>query len=198
MALSSLYRTPIVQLSLYLHFYIAPRKIKIHTPPPSTRALCKDPVKAVEESQRPTLDPSGSRTRLFSSTNPDRAQVGDILHTTFKTGEPFSGVIISIKKRGIHTSVLLRNQLTRIGTEMSIKVFSPLVRSMEVAQRTVKRKRRARLYYMRQPKHDMGSVQKVVDAYLRRRAALMGTSGVGAPGGAGRRGALGGTKGMRR
>ena len=131
-------------------------------------------MKAVEESQRPVLDPTGSRTRLFSSDNPDCAKVGDILYTTFQTGEPFSGVILSIKRRGIHTSVLLRNHLTRVGTEMSIKIFSPLVRSMEIAQRTQKRKRRARLFYMRKPKHDMGSVHKIVDAYLRRRAALLG------------------------
>jgi len=68
----------------------------------------------------------------------------------------------------------MRNHLTRIGTEMSIKVFSPLVQSMEIAQRAVKRKRRARLYYLRQPKHDVGSVQKVVDQYLRQKQLLTG------------------------
>lgn len=57
---------------------------------------------------------------------------------------------------------------------MSIKIYSPNVQSMEIAQRAEKRKRRARLYYMRQPKHDMGSVQKVVDQYLRRKASLTG------------------------
>lgn len=93
---------------------------------------------------------------------------------TFKTGEPFSGVAMSIKWRGPHTSVLLRNQLTRVGTEMDIKVFSPLVQSMEVAQKATRRPRRARLYYLRKPEHDMGSVQKTVDQYLRQRAMLTG------------------------
>lgn len=32
---------------------------------------------------------------------------------------------------------------------MWVKVFSPNVESVEIVQRTVKRKRRARLYYMR-------------------------------------------------
>ena len=122
----------------------------------------------------PQLDPTGARQRLFDRLNPDGVKVGDILLTTFKTGEPFSGVVMSIKQRGIDTSVLLRSQLTRIGTEMSIKVFSPLVQSMEVAQKAVKRARRARLYYLRKPKHDIGSVQKVVDQYLRQRALLTG------------------------
>src|SRR5271155_2973210 len=150
------------------------RKITVHEPPPSALQVCKDPIFEVDNAQRALLDPTGARARLFDPENKEGAKVGDILLTTFKTGEPFSGVILSIKQRGIHTSVLLRNQLTRIGTEMSIKVYSPLVQSMEVAQKAVKRKRRARLYYLRKPKHDVGSVEKVVDQYLRQRALLTG------------------------
>lgn len=66
--------------------------------------------------------------------------------------------------------------------EMDVKVFSPLVQSMEVAQKAVKRPRRARLYYMRKPKHDRGSVQKIVDQYLRQRAALTGGKKTGTGG----------------
>jgi large subunit ribosomal protein L19 len=150
------------------------RKITIHEPPPSAAAVCKDPVSIVQSSQMPLLDPTGARQRLFDPLNRDGVKVGDVLLATFKTGEPFSGVVMSIKLRGVDTSVLLRNHLTRIGTEMSIKVFSPLVQSMEVAQKAVKRKRRARLYYLRKPKHDVGSVEKVVDQYLRQRALLTG------------------------
>jgi len=137
------------------------------------------------------LDPTGARARLFNPKNPDGAKAGDIIMATFKTGEPFSGIAMSVKWRGPHTSVLLRNQLTRVGTEMDIKVFSPLVQSMEIAQKATKRPRRARLFYLRQPKHDVGSVQKTVDQYLRQRAMLTG----GKPQG-GRK--LGGTRGGRR
>jgi large subunit ribosomal protein L19 len=119
---------------------------------------------------------------LFDRKNPDGAKAGDILYVTFKTGEPFSGVILSVKSRGPHTTVLCRNQLTRVGVEMDIKVFSPLVQSMEVAQKALKRPRRARLYYMRKPKHDRGSVAKIVDQYLRQRAALTGGKKTGAGG----------------
>jgi large subunit ribosomal protein L19 len=120
------------------------------------------------------LDPTGARKRLFDPLNREGARVGDILITTFKSGERFSGVILSIKQRTVDSSVLLRNYLTRVPVEMQIKIFSPLVQSMEVAQKTPKRKRRARLYYMRKPKHDVGSVEKIVDQYLRHRAALTG------------------------
>ena len=47
------------------------------------------------------------------------------------------------------TGILLRNQFTRTGVEMWVKVYSPNVAGIEVVQRTEKRARRARLYYMR-------------------------------------------------
>ncbi len=157
------------------------REIIIHEPIPSRAQTCKDPVSEVSSTQMALLDPTGARKRLFDYKNPEGVKVGDILYTTFRTGEPFSGVVMSIKSRGVDTSVLLRNHLTRIGMEMQIKVFSPLVQSMEVAQKALKRQRRARLYYLRKPKHDIGSVDKIVAQYLRQRALLMGgkAKGVG-------------------
>jgi len=96
------------------------------------------------------LDPTGERKALFDyRRNPRSVKVGDILRVTFRSGDPFSGVCLNIRSRGIDTSFLLRNNLTRVGVEMWIKVFSPNVESVEIVQRTEKRKRRARLYYMR-------------------------------------------------
>jgi len=83
-------------------------------------------------------------------------------------------VCINIRKRGVDTAILLRNHLTRVGVEMWFKIYSPNVTGIEIVQRREKRARRARLYYMRQPKHDMGSVEGIVRQYLRQRA-LLGT-----------------------
>jgi large subunit ribosomal protein L19 len=52
---------------------------------------------------------------------------------------------------------------------MWYKIYSPNVEGIEVVQRREKRARRARLTYMRKPKHDMGSVQNIVLAYQRSR-----------------------------
>ncbi|OCT45841.1 mitochondrial 54S ribosomal protein IMG1 [Cladophialophora carrionii] len=150
------------------------REIVIHKSPRSEAETCKEPISVVDKSQLALLDPTGARAKLFDKTNKDRAKVGDILLATFTSGEPVSGVILSIKGSGPHTSVLLRNDLTGVGMEMQVKVHSPLVQSMEIAQRAPKRKRRARIYYLRKPEHDIGSVQKVVDQYLRQRAMLTG------------------------
>ena len=75
--------------------------------------------------------------------------MGDILLVRFKTGEPFAGVCMNIRRRGVDTGILLRAQLTRVGTEMWVKVFSPTVVGIEVVQRVEKRVRRARAYYFR-------------------------------------------------
>ena len=119
-----------------------------------------------------TLDPSGARARLFAKRNPEAAKVGDILLVRQRNGDLFAGVCINIRRRGIDTAILLRNNLTRVGVEMWYKIYSPNVEGVEVVQRRTKRARRARLYYMRDPKHDLGSVQNVVTQYLHQRQAL--------------------------
>ena len=58
------------------------------------------------------------------------------------------------------------------GVEMYVKIYSPIVKSIEIVKRAEKRARRARLYYMRQPKHDRGSVEGVVEEYLKRRRLI--------------------------
>ncbi|WPG98361.1 54s ribosomal protein subunit img1, mitochondrial [Acrodontium crateriforme] len=149
------------------------KKIAVVPPPRSIKKVCPDPIEALYQSQLKTLDPTGARTRLFAKTNVDRAQVGDILLVRLKSGDPFSGVCINIRRRHspIDTAVLLRNQLTRVGVEMWFKIYSPNVEGIEVVQRKQgRRARRAKLYYMRKPSHDMGSVEGVTAQYIRQRA----------------------------
>ncbi|ODM20853.1 hypothetical protein SI65_03906 [Aspergillus cristatus] len=172
---SKLPKTFMSQLPTQLRPDQAPKKLKVYPPPASARNTCKDPVSAVTQSQLSTLDPTGERKALFDyRRNPRSVKPGDILRVTFKNGDPFSGVCLSIRLRGVDTAFLLRNELTRVGVEMWVKVFSPEVQSVEIVQRSEKRKRRARLYYMRQPRHDMRSVENIVSNYLKKKSALTG------------------------
>ncbi|GAB7347102.1 hypothetical protein MBLNU459_g3230t1 [Dothideomycetes sp. NU459] len=148
------------------------KKIPVFPQCASAAKACKEPLAAVTAAQMAQLDPSGARARLFSKDNPDRANVGDILLVRQRSGDPFSGVCINIRRTGVDTAVLLRNQLTRVGVEMWYKIYSPNVDGIEVVQRRERRARRARLYYMRQPRHDVGSVESVVRQYQRQRAML--------------------------
>ncbi|KAJ5664840.1 uncharacterized protein N7477_007288 [Penicillium maclennaniae] len=153
----------------------SPKPIKVYPPPPSTRAVCKDPIASVTESQLSVIDPKGERKALFDyRRNPRSVKPGDIVRVTFKNGDPFNGVVLSIKMRGIDTSFLLRNELTRVAVEMSVKVFNPNISSVEIVQRAERKARRARLYFMRSRKHDRRSVENVVAAYVRQKKAFMG------------------------
>lgn len=135
--------------------------------------MCKEPINDLHAIQIAALDPTGARTALFSKTSPEAAKVGDILLVRQKDGDPFAGVCINIRRRGVETAILLRNELTRVSVEMWYKIYSPNVEGIEVVQRYAKKRaRRAKLTYMRKPKHDLGSVQNIVMAYQRSRAAL--------------------------
>ena len=86
-------------LTLFAGAEVGLKKIPVVPPPRSAAKACPDPVRAVFESQLPILDPNGARTRMFSPKNPERAKVGDIIPVRLKTGEPFSGVLLSIRQR---------------------------------------------------------------------------------------------------
>ncbi|KAM0276754.1 hypothetical protein ACHAQH_006403 [Verticillium albo-atrum] len=149
------------------HFALAP-------PLPSVRKTHPDPLPALTAAQLAKLDPTGARTRLFDRTLPDAAKAGDVLLVTTRTGEPFAGVCLSIRRRGVDTAILLRGQLMRVGVEMWHKIYAPTVIGIDIIWRRPKRARRARLTYMRQPKHDMGSVAHLVQAWKKERYAMRG------------------------
>lgn len=165
---------------------------------PSARALTPAPLESYHAQQVRRLDPKGLRTRLFSKANPDAAKPGDVLQVTTRRGEPFAGVCLSIRRAGVDTAILLRNHLTKVGVEMWYKIYSPNVVGIEIVWRRPKRARRARLYYMRQPKHDMGNVDHLVAAWRRTRN-VFSSRGKGAKGAAkGGPAAAAGAKGGKR
>ncbi|KAK6523811.1 hypothetical protein TWF281_001779 [Arthrobotrys megalospora] len=152
----------------------APKKIKIYRPP------CPAPPNSVlshfTTTQLKLLDPKGLRQRLFSRNNKDSILPGDILQIRFKDSntEPFAGVLINIRRRGLDTAILLRNHLTRVGVELWYKLYSPKIAGIDLVERKERRARRAKLYYMRQPKHDKGSVEGVVTRWKKNRMLFGG------------------------
>lgn len=129
-------------------------------------------------------DPTGARTALFSKSRRDCAKVGDVLMVATRTGEPFAGALMQIRRRGVDTAIQLRGQLMKVSVEMWFKVYSPAVVGIDVIWRRPKRARRARLMHLRKKKHDMGSVDHLVWAWKRERSKLRSSS-------ANRRGYLG-------
>ncbi|KAM4060152.1 ribosomal protein [Hirsutella rhossiliensis] len=147
-------------------------KFEIWPQVPSVRTSHPDPLPALRQQQISELDPTGARTRLFSREHADSAKVGDVVMVTTRTGEPFAGVFIQMRRRGVDTAIQLRGQLMRTGVELWFKIYSPTVTGIDIIWRRPKRARRARLTYMRKPKHDKGSVEHLVTAWKKERFAL--------------------------
>ncbi|KAL2271813.1 hypothetical protein VTJ83DRAFT_1184 [Remersonia thermophila] len=157
--------------------------VKNASPPPS------NVLQALHEAQIKRLDPTGVRTAMFGK-NRDAVKPGDVLMITHRRGgEPFAGVVMSIRRRGIDSAVLLRNHLGKIGVEMWFKIYNKNVAGIDIIKRAPKRARRARLTYMRQPKHDMGSVENLVFEWKRTRKVFSTAKSAAGAGGKNAKGA---------
>lgn len=172
-------------------FWPRPNKMKpnhhsfaIYTPAPRSKLglAPKNPMPSLRRREMERLDPTGVRTALFRRYGRDAVKVGDVLRVISTKGDPFAGVLINLRRRGADTAILLRTQMARTGVEMWFKVFSTKIKQIDVVWRRPKRARRARLYYMRQPKHDMGSVDHLVDTWFRSRVRVGSSKSRGAPG----------------
>ncbi|KAG5939317.1 hypothetical protein E4U59_003180 [Claviceps monticola] len=151
-------------------------KFQVYSHAQTIQATHPEPMAALQKQQVEKQDPTGARTRLFCKTLPDSAKVGDVLIVTGKNGDPFSGVFIQIRRKGIDTAIQLRGQLMSTGVEMWFKIYSPTVKRIDIVWRRPKRARRARVTYMRKPKHDMGSVDHLVRAWKKVRHSLSSVS----------------------
>lgn len=90
----------------------------------------------------------------FSRRHPDRLLPGSVLTvTTEHAPGVFSGVLISIRRRGPDTSFVLRNVVQRTGIEMQFFVNSPHLKDIQVRQvaggRRATKQRRAKLFFLR-------------------------------------------------
>ncbi|KAI1212928.1 translation protein SH3-like domain-containing protein [Annulohypoxylon truncatum] len=157
---------------------------------PSARKTNPAALEAYHAQQIRRLDRTGARTSLFSKKNPDCAKPGDVLQVTTRKGggEPFAGVCLSIRRAGVDTAILLRNHVAKVPVEMWYKIYSPNVLGIEIVWRRPKRARRARLTYMRQPRHDMGNVDHLVEAWRRARNVYSSSKGGVGRGGKGQKG----------
>ena len=73
---------------------------------------------------------------LFSKSHPDRVRPGSVLTVNLSHAPTsFSGVLISVRRRGPDTSFVLRNVVQRTGIEMQFFVNSPHVKKIVVVSR---------------------------------------------------------------
>jgi large subunit ribosomal protein L19 len=88
---------------------------------------------------------------LFSRRSPNQLMPGSVVTVTLEHApNAFTGVLMSIRRRGVDTSFVLRNIVQRTGVEMQFFVNSPHLKDIKVEQKPPKgRMRRAKLFYLR-------------------------------------------------
>ena len=114
-------------------------------------------MQRIKEEEMNRLDPSGSRRALLDRGSPACLTPGSIVIVKRQQclSKPnvgtFIGTLLEIRRKGVASSITLRNVVHRQAVELSIPVFSPLVKGIEVV-RKVNRFRRARLSLLRDAK----------------------------------------------
>ncbi|ODV88947.1 hypothetical protein CANCADRAFT_13293, partial [Tortispora caseinolytica NRRL Y-17796] len=117
------------------------------------------PLNLVEEKNMTQLDPDNWKRTIFSRKNENAVRVKDIVRVSFADETPIVGAVMAIYRRGMSTTFRLRNRYTKIGTEMKIPLFSPLLKQIDVVQRSPKPAKLNKLFYLRHPKLDLGDVE---------------------------------------
>lgn len=139
-------------------------------PPVPTPALRKG--KGLMEFLKQTL-PSPEKhkwlTTYFAKRHPERIQAGSVLTVTLNHAPNiFSGVLLSVRRRGLDTSFVLRNVINRTGVEMQFYPASPHVKDIKIIHRaggvssngkaSGPRMRRAKLFYLRDSPGKMSAI----------------------------------------
>jgi len=135
-----------------------------HTEPP-TKALLKG--KGLIDHVRQELVPPEKREwlkTLFARNHSDRLLPGSVVSIT-QTHAPtaFTGVLISLRRKGLDSSITLRNVVQRVGVEIQVFLGSPHLKEIKVLQKAdgksgSKRARRAKLYYLRDAPDKMSTI----------------------------------------
>ncbi|KAG7097273.1 hypothetical protein E1B28_004639 [Marasmius oreades] len=108
----------------------------------------------------PTPEKQSILHDLFSRRSPNCLYSGSVVSVSLEHAPfLFTGVILSIRRRGPDTSFVLRNVIQRTGVEMQIFVNSPHVKSIKLLQKPPKgRVRRAKLFYLRDSPEKMSEL----------------------------------------
>ncbi|EGO01730.1 hypothetical protein SERLA73DRAFT_70899 [Serpula lacrymans var. lacrymans S7.3] len=109
---------------------------------------------------------------LFARRHPERLLPGSVLTVTLEHAPTsFSGVLLSMRRRGPDTSFVLRNVIQRTGVEMQFFVNSPHLKDIKIVQRAGggggkegRRQRRAKLFFLRDSPEKMSAISAGVKA----------------------------------
>lgn len=121
----------------------------------------KNVLKIYQTREIEKLDPEGWRHKLIAEDNSERVRTGDIVRVmyTTRTIPTFIGQVIAKKQTGLAASLVLRNQINKVGVELNVKLFSPLISRIDIIRRPRKYRARNKQYYIRGTKLDVGDLE---------------------------------------
>lgn len=114
------------------------------------------------------LDPTGEKKLLVDKRNPKRLRTGDIVRVVYDRKkckfEDVFGYILSIdrKQHVQDASLLLRNKIAKTAFEVRVPIFSPLVKRIDLIQKTDGQRGRNKHYYIRDTRLDVAALDKKV------------------------------------
>ncbi|KAH3679082.1 hypothetical protein WICMUC_001278 [Wickerhamomyces mucosus] len=122
------------------------------------------------EKQLEKLDPTFWRRDLIKPSERNGGSIlrpGDIVRVMYNTRNipTFTGQIIKISKKNLDSNLLLRNLINKVGVELNVKLFNPLISRIDLVRKPNKYKLRNRQYYIRGNRLDVGDL----DASLRKK-----------------------------
>ncbi|KAJ7117380.1 hypothetical protein C8R43DRAFT_1091177 [Mycena crocata] len=108
----------------------------------------------------PTPEKQQMLRHFFSRHSRSQLYPGSIVTVTLEHAPmTFTGVLISIRRRGPDTSFIVRNVIQRTGVEMQFFANSPHLKEIKLLQKPPRgRMRRAKLYYLRDAPDKMSSL----------------------------------------
>lgn len=103
-------------------------------------------------------DPAGKRLALIDRRSGLRA--GDIIRVTYYDRSTNLGQVIAVKRghNAIGANILIRNKLTKVGCEVRVPLYNPRIRNIELLKQPKKYLPRAKHYYIRGTRYDVGDV----------------------------------------
>jgi ribosomal protein L19 len=133
--------------------------INVYEPLTTTKKKVMD---VFHQKQLAKLDPTGWRSELLKN-----IRTGDVVRVmyTSRAIPPFVGQVLALSKSQLDTNITLRNQVSKVGVEIKVKLFSPLVSRIDVVRKPHAYKKRNRQYYIRGNRLDVGDLE----ASLRKR-----------------------------
>lgn len=123
-------------------------------------------MELIEESLYAKYDPSGWRRELISKENKEGLRSGDIIRVNYQNDPNnalgFVGYILAIDRNGPDSTILLRNKITKVGVELRVSLFNPIIERIDIIRKPHKYNGRLRHYYIRDTKLDVGDLETLI------------------------------------